>query len=229
MQEYFGNGNLIPEGAFDSDWLLIITSLPILIYVIVSVIENQPAIWLWKVVFSNKYATNSFRNRSLGSQAGHTLLFIVSLMSLATFAWFCEQIFDFKILNISGFLLWLINIGILSLGLALRFIILSITGKITATSGAFEEYGYNIAQFYKFLAIPLLIINFFIPYLEILPDMVLLVIGITVIVNILVIRTLRLFSIFIRRGFSLLYIILYLCALEFTPILVFGKYLGGAV
>ncbi|MDX2413707.1 MAG: DUF4271 domain-containing protein, partial [Bacteroidales bacterium] len=121
------------------------------------------------------------------------------------------------------------NLGIITLAVALRFVIIRLTGEITRTGGAFEEYAFNIAHIYRFLAIPLLFINFLIPYLELIPDILLIIIGITLIANMLIIRVLRLFAIFIRRGFSLLYIILYLCALEFTPILVFAKFLSGAV
>jgi len=221
--------NIIHAGAFSSDWLLIVTTVPILLFVVVNALDNHLTFWLSKLVFSNKYASSSFRNRSSGSQAGNLLMMIASFIGIATFAYYCEEIFSFKLFNLKGIVLWLVNLTIITLAVGLRYMVIALTGEITRTVNAFEEYAYNILQFYKFLAIPLLFINFFIPYLELVPDLVLVIIGLILIVNLLIIRFLRLFSIFIRRGFSLLYIILYLCALEFTPILVFAKYLSGAV
>lgn len=229
MQQYSLPDNIVPTGAFDSNWIFIVTTIPILIYIIIKGIEKQPLLWLSRVTYSTKYAAGSFRNRSLGSKGGHVLLLFISFMGLATFAYFCEISFSFLLWNLTGLLLWLVNLGIISFSLGLRYILLSFTGNITGTSLAFEEYGFNLAQFYKFIAIPLLIINFFVPYFEIIPDIVLIIIGFTLIANIYILRIFRIFSIFLRRGFPLLYIILYLCALEFTPILVFLKYLGGAV
>ncbi len=229
MQQLPISDNIIPSEAFSSDWLLIITTIPILLYLVVIALDKHSAIWLSKLVYSNKYAANAFRNRSSGTQARNILLIITSFMGIATFTYFCEQIFSFNLFHLSGLILWLVNLGIITLAVALRFVTIRLTGEITRTGGAFEEYAFNIAQIYRFLAIPLLFINFLIPYLELVPDLVLVIIGLTLIANMLIIRVLRLFAIFIRRGFSLLYIILYLCALEFTPILVFAKYLSGAV
>lgn len=218
-----------PEGLWAYEWLLYVLILPVILYAIVIYVERFPALWLSKVVFSNRFASNSYRNRSSGRQLGHSLLFIISGISLATITFFLEVTFDLYFFSLTGIFLWLFNLAVLSVTLASRFLILFLVGELTGTKDAFDEYGFNISQFYKFLAVPLLLINFFIPYFESIPDIILLIIALVFSVSILIIRILRLASIFIKRGFSLLYFILYLCALEFTPILVFAKYLSGAV
>ncbi len=53
--------------------------------------------------------------------------------------------------------------------------------------------------------------------------------GIIVLGILYLIRVLRLFVIFINRNISILYLILYLCALEILPILISVKYISGLV
>ncbi|MCD4769322.1 MAG: DUF4271 domain-containing protein, partial [Bacteroidales bacterium] len=127
-----------------------------------------------------------------------------------------------------GFLLWLFNLGVISLSILFRYIISVITGELANSREAFNEYYYNISRFYMFLSIILLFINFLIPYLVVIPAVYLIGFTIILIAILFILRIIRLTSIFQRRSFSLLYMILYLCALEFTPILIFIKYLSGA-
>jgi len=227
VQEF--EGLPIGEGAWSADWLFYVLVLPLLLYALVIYHERYPAIWLSKVVYSNRFASNAYRNRTYGRQLGHSLLLLISLISLSTFCYFMEVKFELYFFGLERIALWFFNLGILSASVLGRFIILLLLGKITGTKDAFNEYGFNIAQFYKFLSVPLLLINFFIPYLESLPDIVLIIIALLFMSSVLIIRLLRLASIFIKSRFSLFYYILYLCALEFTPVMVFIKYLSGAV
>lgn len=222
-------GNPLPQGMFESDWLLIISTIPILLFILSSFINKNILVWLGKLVYSGRYSSTAFRNRSPGNKPEHTMLIIASLMSIASLAYFCESVYSFHIFGLSDFSLWLLNLLIVSLSLGTRFAIITFIGNFTGTGTAFEEYGFNIAQLYKFLAVPMLFINFFILYLDILSDILLINLAVLFIVSLLIIRIIRLFSVFIKRGFSLFYLILYLCALEFTPMIVFAKYFSGAV
>lgn len=227
-QIMLSDAEMLAEQSFGSDWLLIVTTVPILLYILASFIEKKSFIWLSRVVFISSYSSAAYRNRSLGTNAGHTLLLASSFMGLATLAYFAENLFTFRIFGLSGFSLWGLNLLIISISVALRYILIGILGVFSGARTSFEEYGFNIAQSYKFLAIPLLFINFSVPYLEVIPDLILLILGAILIANLLIFRTIRLMTIFVNRGSSLLYMILYLCALEITPILVLAKYLRGA-
>lgn len=222
-------GIAITEEAWASDWLLYVVVLPLILYAVVIYVERFPAVWLSKVVYSNRFASTAFRNRAYGRQLGHSLLFIISFTGLSTFSYFLEVSYGLFFFSLKGIALWFLNLTVLSLSLAIRFVVIKLIGELSGSRDAFEEYGFNIAQFYKFIAVPLLLINFFIPYFDGIPDIVLFVTALTIIISVLIIRIFRLIVIFNRRGISLLYFILYLCALEFTPILVFVKYLSGAV
>jgi hypothetical protein len=223
------SGIIPAEIKWDADWLLFILMIPMILYAIVIFYEKFPAARLTRVVYINRYASNAFRNRTQGSQLGSALLLINSALGLSTYMFFLEVSYNLYFFSLSGIGLWFFNLALIVVSAGLRLIIIYLIGSLTRTLDAFNEYAFNILQFYKLLGIPLLVFNFFIPYFESVPDIILFVITAIFIASLLVFRPLRLASVFITKGFSLLYFILYLCALEFIPVLVFVKYLAGTV
>ncbi len=223
------SGIIRTEDLWEADWLLYVIILPLILYAIVISVEKFPTTWLSRIVYINRFALNAYRNRSHGSQIGNTLLPVIAVISLSTLGYFLEVSYDLYFFSLKGIALWFFNLALFAVALGLRLLLISLIASLTGTRDAFDEYAYNIMQFYKFSGIPLLFINFFIPYFEGIPDLILFIISLMFIASLLIMRPLRLASVFIRRGFSLLYFILYLCALEFIPVLVFAKYLAGAV
>lgn len=222
-------GIIRTEMIWDADWLLYVLILPMILYAIVIFYEKFPAAWLTRVVYINRYASNAYRNRSHGSQVGNALLLVNAAIGLSTFMFFLEVSYDFFFFSLQGMALWFFNLAIVIVSAGLRLMVIRIIGSLTKTRDAFNEYAFNILQFYKFLGLPLLVFNFFIPYFESIPDIILFIIPGVLIATLLIVRPLRLTSIFVSKGFSLLYFILYLCALEFIPVLVIVKYLEGTI
>lgn len=214
---------------WETDWMMFAIILPLVLYAIVISVEKFPAGSLGRIVYSNRLASNAYRNRSHGSQIGNTLLAVNAAIGLSTLGYFLEVYYDLYFFSLEGTALWFLNLAIIVLSAGLRFLLIFFIGALAGTRDVFNEYAFNILQLYKFLGIPLLLINFFIPFFDSIPDIILYIISFALIGNLLIIRVLRLASVFIKRGVSLLYFILYLCALEFIPILVFIKYLAGAV
>ncbi len=222
-------GIIRTEMIWDADWLLYILLIPMILYAVVVYYEKFPAVWLARVVYINRYAYNAYRNRSHGGQIGNALLLVNAALCLSTFIFFLELSYDLHFFSLKGIGLWFFNLAIVVVSVGLRLMLISFVGSLTKTMDVFSEYAFNILQFYKFLGLPLLAFNFFIPYFESIPDIILFLIPGLLIATLLIIRPLRLASIFVSRGFSLLYFILYLCMLEIIPVLVFVKYLTGTV
>ncbi len=106
-----------------------------------------------------------------------------------------------------------------------RYIICRLTGFISLSQNVFSEYTHNIFIINKNIGLFLFPLVIGIPYLPegIVPFLIyggLLLVGMGY-----MIRLWRAFQIFILNGFSIFYLILYLCALEFVPITVAVKYL----
>ncbi len=96
--------------------------------------------------------------------------------------------------------------------------------NITREYDAFEEYIVTIYQSYRFLGITLFLIIVLLSYTNLFPLKSLFIPGFIIAAVVYLMRIIRLFLIFMKRNISILYLILYLCALEFLPVLVLMKY-----
>jgi len=222
-------GEPLPGDAFRTNWLFGLLILPFFLYMLVIMAEKLPALRMARIIISNSFANTSFRNTGAGSNAVQALLSIISLISISTFIYFVEMHFSVFFFGFYGFKLWALNTVVFGVSILFRLFLCTLTGEFTGTREAFREYLYNVSQSYKFLSLILLVINFFISYLVSIPDIMLLTSGIVAITAIFLLRMIRLFSIFIRRSLSLFYLILYLCALEIAPAMIFIKYLSGLI
>ena len=227
LAKYFGEP--IASDPFRTDWMLPLVILPVIIYIIASVFERFPLARVTKTVFRYTYAVNSYRDNSGGHPIYSRLMGIIAILSITTFLYFTESIYSLGLFGLSGFSLWSVTLALVSGAILLRYIATWLTGSITGSRELFGEYFFYITNFYMFLSIPLMVINFLVPYMVALPDKVLIICGLVFGFLIILLRYIRLTMIFMRRSFSLFYLILYLCALEITPVLIFLKYLSGTV
>ena len=110
--------------------------------------------------------------------------------------------------------------------LMLRHLTCIMAAEVTGWKEPFREYMNVVYNAWFANAILLFILNgiiLFAPFDNTLPFIVS---GLIITAILLIIRTLRLLSIFNHRHISILYFILYLCALEVLPVLVILKILG---
>ncbi len=219
----------IPTDHFSPDWILPVVLVPVVIYIAAAVFEKYPLLRITRTVFRYSYAESSFRQGGSAPSPYSRLMGIMALLNISTFFYFSELFNSFFIFGLRGFTLWLTDLLICAAAILIRYIILALLSTVTRTKESFNEYFYYLTRFYMFLSLPLLAINFFIPYLEAVPDNILITIGLVFSAAVLVLRFTRLMVIFLRRSFSLFYMILYLCALEIIPVLIFLKYLSGTV
>jgi hypothetical protein len=215
------------EDILRSEWVFVILLIPVLIYLIVSLMEKYSLTRIVRIVFSNKFAYTIFRNTPPGAQVFQILLGVLSMVSISTFLMFMQLHFDIRFYNLKPHLLWMANMGFISIVISLRYIVNLIIGIITRSGDTFREYFFNISRGYKLFGIILMVLNFLISYLVSIPDLYIIYLSLVIFAIIYIFRAIRLASIFIRKRFSLFYMILYLCALEFFPALVLIRYLSG--
>jgi hypothetical protein len=119
---------------------------------------------------------------------------------------------------------WLISFTVIILAVTMRYIICSITRKLSREYDAFGEYIVTVFQSYRFLGIILFLIIVLLSYTNLFPLKSLFIPGFITSALVYLMRIIRLFLIFMKHNISILYLILYLCALEFLPVLVLIKY-----
>ena len=220
-------GVALAEDILRSEWVFVLLILPVLIYLFVSLKEKYSLIRIIKIVFNNKFAHTAYRNITPGVQIFQLMLGILSLISIATFILFAEMHFDIIFYNLKPRILWLFNLLLISLAVGFKYILNLAVGSLSRTVDTFREYSFNISRNYKLIGIVLMILNFFISYLVSVPDKYIIFFSFLIISVIFLFRIIRLVYIFLIRRFLLFYLILYLCALEIFPALIFIKYLSG--
>jgi hypothetical protein len=116
--------------------------------------------------------------------------------------------------------------GSLLAALMLRHLTCIIMAEVSGKKSVYREYMNVIYNTWFADAIILFILNAIILFAPLNNTLPVIISGIIITAIFLVIRILRLLTIFINRHISVLYFILYLCALEVLPVLVIMKMLG---
>jgi hypothetical protein len=119
--------------------------------------------------------------------------------------------------------------AIIVFGITMRHFICVTAGNLSGNSDVFNEYLVNVYQSYRISSIILFVLILLMNYTVLLPVNHCLIAGFTSLAVIYFFRITRLLLIFIRRGISILYLILYLCALEILPVLILLRYFEGLV
>lgn len=220
---------LAGRSPYRSDWLFGLLLLPMILTVIVSVSSRNRTETLVRTVLRKAYSATVFRSQATHSSSVAITEWIITTTSLANLLYFSHIAFSFYPYCFTGPLLWLTDLAIVSLWIAVRAIITAMTGQISGQTDLFREYLFNISSFYRLTAIIIAPLNFMVSYLNIIPENLIVISTASVVGILLLLRELRLIHLFIRGRFSIFYLILYLCALEIGPLLIFVKYLSGTV
>jgi hypothetical protein len=117
--------------------------------------------------------------------------------------------------------------GVFLAALLIRHLITIILAEISGLQSLYREYMNIVYNTWFACALFLFILNTIILFAPIGNPSPIINTGLIIISIFLIIRALRLMSIFIDRHVSIFYFILYLCALEVLPVLVIFKLLGA--
>jgi hypothetical protein len=158
-----------------------------------------------------------------------TILNLASFFAIALFCHAAASVNGIIPSGISGIVFWLIMLTIIIVAVTLRHFVCVITGNISGEKEAMYDYLNGIYQSYRFTALFLFIIAVLMNYTNIIPASNYIIPGIIVFGVMYLIRLLRLFIIFLNRNLSIFYLILYICALEFMPVLILAKYFSGLI
>jgi hypothetical protein len=222
-------GKSIPVDQLRVDWLV-----PLLLFsaLLLAVVRSVPGNYfrnMFRFLFMRGINENASRDTGALFQWQSTLLNLSSFISLSIFCYLALRQYDIEIPRVNHFATWLICFTSVISVVTLRHIVCNITGSISDEQEIFREYLTGIYQVYRFGGILLLLLSILILYTSIIPVRVYFFTGITIVATLYILRIIRLFLIFIIRHVSILYLILYLCALEILPVVILVKYVTGLV
>ena len=228
IEKSLRNGEKLPAIPFRNDWIIGIIILSIILFSIVHASTKTLFSTIGKFFLFRKTMKGETKTTKL-FQWESILLNTSSFFIISIFAYFAVSYNGVISGNLSGFKIWLFSMGIIVTALILRHFICIITGLISNSTEIFNNYINTVYQVYRFAGFFLFIVMILFFYTPLINAKSCFIIGCTVIAILYLIRVLRLFLLFMNNKISIFYLILYLCALEFLPVLISIRYFSGLI
>ncbi len=170
------------------------------------------------------YAEKIFQEKSMFAQRANMFLDLLYFFSLPYIVLFTANYFDTSILSsINPFLaLLIILLAFFSLRI-FRFITIKSIGYISGQWDDVNLLYFNQLLFLRIIGLINVPVLFFLAYTDGTTHKIILLIALSLLCLSLILRSLRMFQVFIKKGFSIFYFLLYLCALEIIPLLILIK------
>ena len=221
------DGILIPPKPIDHDWIIAVVFLAAYLWLIVRNTSRSFAPEMTRFFLLRGINESSSRDTGSLFTWQSTLLNFVSFMIIGLFAYCAAEWYDLIPSGIPPLVFMVISMTAVILGVTSRHFICLAAGHLSDEREVFNEYLVNVYNSYRFSAVIIFGVVIMLVYTVILPPEFVITIGVIVLIILYLIRVVRLFLIFMKRNFSVLYLILYLCALEILPVLIIVKYFTG--
>jgi hypothetical protein len=156
-----------------------------------------------------------------------TLFNLVTFFNLALLIFCTSAYLEINTGDVSSFIVWAIAFGIIIVAVTMRHVVCFFTGLLSGKEEIFNEYIITVYQTYRYMGFISIAMVMLLAYTSIFSPKVILITGFVSFGVLYLMRTCRLLLIFMKRNVSILYLILYLCALEILPVAVVIKYVTG--
>jgi len=208
------------------DWLLGVFLLSFIILAWIRLFYNKFLSPTVVALINQQVSYNLFRDRSSVSSRVALGLNVIFYLNTGLYLYLTLTYLKIEIGRLGGFRAYVILTALIIALYAVKSIVLYLLGAISLTQKTFAEYTHTVFLFNRNLGLALFPVVLGMVYISdtVLP--LFLYSGMVLILLAYMLRLYRGFQIFIREGVSILYWILYLCALEFLPILLFLKLSG---
>ncbi len=221
------DGESKPDKPLHHDWMIGVVLITAYLYLVVrtrsrSILPEMARFLMFRGI------TESV-SRDFGSVFTwqSTVLNFISFLIMSLFGYCAAAFYEFIPSGIPSFVFMLISFGVVIFGITSRHFICVAAGKLSGRTEAFNEYLFNVYQSYRFSSFIIFGLVVLLVYTVFFPPQVYFITGFLVLTIFYAYRVLRLFLIFMKRDISILYLILYLCALEILPVLILLKYFTG--
>ena len=221
------DGRDLPQKPLHHDWLIGIIFLAAYLWLMVRTTSRSIFPELTRFVLFRGINESSARDTGSLFTWQSTILNFISFMVIGLFAYCAAEWYDFIPSGISPFLFMFISLIAVIFVITFRHFVCLAAGNLSGESEAFNEYLINVYQSYRFSSVIVFVVVILLVYTVILPPQVFFIFGAIVLSIFYLLRVFRLFLIFMKRNISVLYLILYLCALEILPVLILVKYFTG--
>ncbi len=201
------------------DWLIGVLVLMFLLFATVKLIFNKYLSQLVQSTINYSTFTRTFRERYFNLFHASFRLDVIFNMILALFSYQFISLYKINFGLSKSYYVYLACLGIVICYFTAKRILYYIIGVLTESKHEVQEYLFSITVFNRVLGLFLLPISAtiaFIPLSQIEP---MLFAGLGIIIIFYLMSLIRGAKIFLKKQFSISYLILYLCTLEFLPLL----------
>ena len=201
------------------DWLVGILVLAFFLFATVRLIFNKYLSQLVQATINYSTFTRVFRERYFNLFHASFRLDVIFYLTMALFEY--QFLSTYKInFGIKGsFYIYLICLGIVIGYFMVKKLIYTLVGIMTENRGEVKEYLFNITVFNRVLGMFLLPLTAIIAFVPLSQHEPMLFTGLGIILISYLLSLIRGAKIFLKKHFSISYLILYLCTLEFLPLL----------
>jgi len=218
------DGSLIPSKPLHHDWLISVIFLCAYLWVIVRSVNRNFYTEITRFFMFRGVSESSSRDTGAIFTWQSTIFNFVTFTVMALFFYTYAELSGLIPGNISSFAFMLICLGTIITAVTMRHFLCLAAGSLSDRQEVFDEYLVTVYNSYRFVSVLLLVIVILLAYTFVFPQNLLLGAGIALLAVFYLFRIFRLFLIFIKRNISVLYLILYLCALEILPVLILIRY-----
>ena len=220
-------GTDLPYRPLQHDWIIVITFLSAYLWLMLRSTTRSMLSELTRFLLFRGINESSSRNIGSLFTWQSTILNFVSFMVIGLFLFCAAEQYEFIPSGIHPFIFMLITTGMVIFGITSRHFICLAAGNLSDESEVFNEYLMTVYHSYRFSSVLLFCIVILLVYTVFPSEHAYFSIGAIVLTVFYLWRIIRLLLIFIKRNISILYLILYLCALEILPVLILVKYFTG--
>jgi len=175
-------------------------------------------------VANRMYLDNSILKNQLDR-----VLYMLYFLVIAFLIYFVEVRLELTPYNLTGGLLYLFNLGVLSGVFLGRIVLLNSVGFLFNRRSIFREYLYNIFIFNKLTGLVVLSLMIFLVYTKGMVQDLLFWFTLSVVGLMFLIRLFRGLIFSFKKDVLIFYMFLYLCALEIAPLLLLYRWLEGVL
>lgn len=211
----------------NSDWIVLIVLFTSYLFVLIGTFSKRLFQDARRFFFLQSVGDPVSRDTAGIFHWQSTIINLASFTGIALFAVLAGYYFGIIPPDFNIIASWGIATAVVIVAITLRHLICKAAGSLSSNGEMFDEYIVTIYHGYRYLSVAAFTLSILATYTRLFSEKALFYTGFGLFALFYLIRAVRLFLIFIKRNVSILYLILYLCALEFLPAAVIIRFLTG--
>jgi hypothetical protein len=201
------------------DWLVGVLVLAFFLFATVRLIFNKYLSQLAQATINYSTFIRVFRERYFNMLHASFRLDLIFLLTMSLFGYQFISSYKINFGTTKSFYVYLVCMAMVIGYFMVKKVIYYLIGILTESRSEVQEYLFSITVFNRVLGLFLLPLTAIIAFVPIYQTNLLLFTGLGIVIIFYLLSLIRGGKIFLKKHFSIFYLILYLCTLEFLPLL----------